>query len=309
MLNVARALGIAACLLTFATRIGVAAADETSCPPGSEPVRSDHGVVCVVVTDPGTPETPGTPADPGDGQPAGCFKTDGTEIPCVTDDGTWWSGHQCYAAPYDAPPGTPAWQGHTEGSLWQCTRCDVAGTATCHVEIVWLPPGVEPGPPTPGELATVAVGVMPLAKAEVHTAPQAPNHTYIGVENWLWVPQGQWKSLSKTVTAGGTSVTVTATPTQVVWDMGPKSMTCYSAGAEWRAGMTDAATTSCGFTYDTSSSSEPDGDFAISGVIRYQVDWTCTGSCSTASGTLGLIDAPAGRGTLRVLQRQTVVIR
>ena len=73
--------------------------------------------------------------------------------------------------------------------------------------------------------------------------------------------------------------------------------------------MTDAATTSCGFTYDHASDSQPDGVYAITVTIRYQVDWTCTGTCTAASGSLGLVDAPAGGGTMRVLQRQTVVIR
>lgn len=306
------AMLVAAALPVLAGAPSAFADGHGDCPPGTTPVNVVGGVVCVVVTVPGNPGTPGTPDDPGGGatQAAGCFKKDGTEVPCVTDDGTWWSGNQCYAAPYDAPAGAPAWQGNTDGSLWQCSRCEAVGSTTsCQVQIVWLPPGEEPGPPAPGELATVAVGLMPLATAEAHTAPQAPDHTYIGVENWLWVPNAQWASLSKTVTAGATSVTATATPSQVVWNMGPRSATCYSPGAQWHAGMSDAASTSCGFTYDTASSSEPAGVFVISATIGYQVDWTCTGFCSTTSGTLGLVDAPAGEGTMRVLQRQTVVVR
>jgi hypothetical protein len=72
--------------------------------------------------------------------------------------------------------------------------------------------------------------------------------------------------------------------------------------------MSDVATTTCGYTYETTSTDQPDGRFAISATIRYQVTWTCTGACPTASGDLGLVDAPAGSSTLRVLQRQTVVV-
>lgn len=285
---------------------------DSECPAGSTPVHIHNDVICVVVSDPGTPDNPGTPGDPGGGgqSPAGCFKNDGTEVPCATDLGGWWPGHQCYAERSDAPSGSPAWQGHSDGSVWVCTACpDVGNVSTCHVQIVWIAPGQSPGPPDPGQLATVAVGIMPLATAEVHTAPQAPDHTYIGIENWLWVPQSQWTTLAKTVTAGGTSVTVRATPRQVVWNMGTATTTCYSAGVVWQSGMTDAAETSCGYTYESSSESMPDGVFAITATIQYDVAWTCTGACTSASGTLGLVDAPAGAGALRVLQRQTVVVR
>jgi len=73
--------------------------------------------------------------------------------------------------------------------------------------------------------------------------------------------------------------------------------------------MTDAATTTCGYAYTVTSTSEPDGVFALSARIQYEVDWVCSGSCTSDAGTLGLVDAPAGAGALRVLQRQTVVVR
>ena len=289
-----------------------ARAGDPTCPQGTTPVSSDQGVICVVVTDPGEPADPGDAGDAGGGesQQEGCFENDGTKVPCVTDDGTWWSGSQCYAAPYDAPPSSPAWQGQSDGSLWQCSRCEASGSAgACNVEIIWTAPGEEPGAPTPGELATRAVGLMPLATADLHTAPQSPDPTYVGVDNWLWVPEGQWATLSKTVRAGGTSVTVTAAPSQIVWDMGPEAVTCYSPGKVWRQGMIDAATTPCSYAYERTSGSQPGGVFSISATIRYQVDWTCSGACSEGSGSLGQVDAPAGTGTIRVLQRQTVVVR
>lgn len=289
-----------------------AADGDSQCPPGTTPVSVGSGVICVVVTDPGEPGNPGDPGDPGGGgqAPAGCYKSDGTEVPCQTADGYWWSAYQCYAAPYDAPPGSPAWQGHTDGSLWQCTSCQTAGTSTtCNVQIIWTAPGQEPGPPTPEQLAAVALGMMPLAKANVRTAPEAPDATYIGVENWLWIPDSQWSTLRKSVTAGATTVTVSAAPAHVSWNLGPKTVICYGPGQAWVEGMTDAASTNCGFTYKESSDHEPDGRFPITATIRYQVTWHCTGTCPTTGGDLGLVDAPAGDGAMTVLQRQTVVVQ
>jgi hypothetical protein len=292
--------------------VPTAAAQDAQCPPGTNPVSVGSGVICVVVTDPGEPGQHGGSGDPGgSGQGAAhCYRAGGTEVPCQTEDGYWWSAYQCYAAPYDAPPGDPAWQGHTDGSLWQCTGC-VVGVApqTCHVQIIWTAPGHGPGPPTPEQLATTALGQMPLAKAEVHTAPEPPAATYIGVENWLWVPVAQWTTLSKSVSAGSTTVTVAATPSLLIWNLGPSSTTCHGPGKPWAPGMSDAATTNCGYTYKQSSDREPDGRFAITATIRYRVTWTCAGTCPTAGGDLGLVDAPAGASTMRVLQRQTVVVQ
>lgn len=311
-----RLLAAAVFALAFPVAIGTtttAASADGQCPSGQDPVATEGGVICVVVADPGTPDHPGSPGKSSGGgtdSAPGCFKKGGTEVPCATELGAWWPGHQCYAEPYDAPPGSPAWRGHTNGSLSACSTCGTAGAATnCTVQAIWTAPGQQPGPPAPGELASVAVGQMPLARAVAHTAPQAPDHTFVGVENWLWVPQNQWATLSKTVTADNTSVAVTAEPRQVVWDLGPETITCYTAGSVWHVGMTDAAQTNCGYTYGASSGSQPGGRFTVSATIRYAVRWACAGACSIAAGDLGLVDAPAGTSTLEVRQRQTVVIR
>ncbi|MEO7625659.1 MAG: hypothetical protein ABIS91_05255, partial [Nocardioides sp.] len=142
-----------------------------------------------------------------------------------------------------------------------------------------------------------------------HTAPQTPAATYVGIENWLWIPATQWGRLSKSVAAGPTTVTVTAAPSAVVWVAGSKSVTCPGPGAAWTAGMTDAAATTCSIKFQQTSVGQPDEVFAVTAVIRYHVTWSCTGTCSTASGDLGMVDAPAGTGEMAVLQRQTVVVQ
>lgn len=306
-------------VLPFLLAAPAAVADgESPCPPGTEPVSAGSGVICIVVSDPGSPGEPGDSGDPGGqgdsgggGQaPVGCFKSDGTKVPCETSDGYWWSAYQCYAAPYDAPPGSPAWQGHTDGSLWQCSSCTGNGTAgTCSVQIIWVAPGEEPGPPSPEQLAATALGLMRLPEADVHTAPTPPEATYVGVETWLWVPEEQWSDLSQSVSAGATTVTVTAAPSEVAWSLGPVSLSCDGPGTPWVRGMTDAASTTCSHTFDQTSAREPGGKFAVSASIRYGVSWACSGTCPTTGGDLGLIDSLAGASTMRVLQRQTVVVR
>lgn len=308
-----RALGIVllACGLIVA---GAQVAQASACAPGTTPsVGAGRGSICIPARDPGADSSGGDSAKvahaSGGSRPAGCFKTGGAAVPCSTHLGVWSGGNQCYAAPYNAPAGSPAWQGHSTGSLSLCSACAKAGRAnTCDAQVLWAAPGQAIGPPDPGRLASEALGLLQLQTAQVHTAPQAPAHTYVGVENWMWVPPEQWAALTKSVTAGATQVTVSAAPTRVVWDMGPGSRPCYGPGVPWRVGMTGAAHTNCSYTYNTTSDAEPGRRFAVSATISYDVTWVCRGACTQQSGTLGAVDAPAGTGVLTVLQRQTVEV-
>ncbi len=94
-----------------------------------------------------------------------------------------------------------------------------------------------------------------------------------------------------------------------MWDMGPDEKACFEAGRAWLDGMGDEAVTRCGYIYEQTSMREPEGVFRVTATITYDVDWTCARVCSTSSGSLGLVDAPAGGGTVRVLQRQSVVVQ
>jgi hypothetical protein len=116
--------------------------------------------------------------------------------------------------------------------------------------------------------------------------------------------------LTKTVRAGATAVTATAVPNLVTWNMGDGSQAfqCGDAGRPWESSYTDAAQTDCGYTYRTLSTGQPGGVFHITATISYFVTWTCSGACTSSNGTLGLVAAPAGNGSIRSLQRQTVVV-
>jgi hypothetical protein len=187
--------------------------------------------------------------------------------------------------------------------------CPVPGTP-----LVWFVPNGStaaisntPVLADPAVLAQRALGRLQLEFADARIAPGPGFHTYVHVDNWMWVPAAQWRSLSLTVSAGPTSVTVTAAPAHVEWDMGTESVECPDAGRPWRRGMTDAAKTTCSFAYE--SIENPAGDtHGVSARIVYAVTWTCSGACLTASGDLGEVAAPSGQTTtIEVRQRQTVV--
>ena len=219
-------------------------------------------------------------------------------IPCTTSAGGYdyvWMGapHNCYAWRVTPPPpaGNAAWEGHdpSEGSVYTCdvTACYLVGCAG------WFVPG-NATPPNPADLARSALDRMRLATPNIHMAPQPPLMTYVGLETWLWMDPGQWDPLSLTVTAGATSVTVVAEPVRAAWDLTAGSTTCTSAGRAWVNGMSSSEQTDCSYTFDQVSDGQPDGEFAVTSTLTYQVDWTCSGACLTGNGTLGEVDGLPG---------------
>lgn len=158
-------------------------------------------------------------------------------------------------------------------------------------------------------LAQKATKKLQLQTATVHTAPAPPHHEVVGVAVWMWVNKAEWNPLSTTVKLGPTSVTVSAAPDHVSWDMGDgNNQYCYSPGQPWVKGMTDAAQSDCTYTYRTISSGQPGGVFHITARIGYNVSWTCTGRCTSHGGSLGILQGPPGGGYIKSVQRQTVVV-
>lgn len=268
---------------------------------------------CVV--DPVTQQTVCTSTDPGSSgstsggssSGGGCSTSAGQSIPCVVNGAYWFPSQDCYAMALPDGPGNP--NPPSGSSYWVCVGTS-GGLADAGGKPFVVPNSQAPVA-DPATLAQTAVGTLQLATAQVNTAPSPPHAEVVGVEVWLWVPQNQWQPLTKTVTAGATSVTATATPEKIIWNMGDGSQptVCDNPGQAWVSTYTDSAQTDCGYTYQTLSSSQPGGVFPITATISYDVSWTCTGACTSAAGDLGLVAAPAGSGSIKTVQEQTVVIQ
>lgn len=254
-------------------------------------------------------EDTGTGGSEAPGSGGGGCSFDGRRIPCTKDGLTWIPSHACYAMDVSDwfEHGAPEWQGHTEGSLWNCMGSGPEQFPSIS-EVFWLPGGGEPPPPDPRELAEQAFGEMGLATPDVHTAPAPPLKTYVGLDTWLWMDQGQWRTLTNSVTVRDTTVNVAARVVSARWDMGSGSVGCPSAGRPWVKGMSDSVKTDCSFKYTKVSDFEPGKKFKISVHLEYQVDWTCSGECLVDDGTLGIINGPSAGSAIRVGERQSVVI-
>lgn len=289
-----------------------AEADQPDCPPGTTPSNPGGGIICIPVEDPGGDpgEEPGGSNPGGGGDRTGCVFA-GREIPCTRKGLTWFGAPQdCYAFNVSDlyPPGSPLWEEHPDGSLWSCVGAGPT-QAPASGYTFWVPPGAAPAIPDPAELARRALEQLNLAVPNVHMAPQPPLMTYVGLETWLWIDPGQWQKLRLTVTAGATSVTVTAEPVVATWSLTEGSTTCASPGRAWVSGMGDSERTDCSYTFSRVSDGQPDDAFPVSAVLTYQVDWTCTGACLAPIGTLGQVDGLPGTSAIRVGERQSVVVR
>lgn len=294
---------------------------------GQEPAFADHcgsgqvqqdiegglGHICVSVTDPGNPggDNPGGGDNGGGGGPTKCYD-DGVEVPCSNSIGIWFANPGCYASPASPQPpaSDPAWEGHTpdEGSVYQCLLDGNVGQAPQLGARFFVPNGQAPLV-DPAVLAERAMDQLELAVPEIHIAPDPPLATYVGLETWLWLPDGQWDSLSLTVSAGPTSVTVTATPVRVDWDLTEGSTSCASAGRPWVRGMSSSAQTDCSYTFSTLSDGQPDGKYAVSATIAYSATWTCSGACLTDNGDLGEVPSLTSNDAIEVDERQSVVVQ
>ena len=270
------------------------AAAASSCPDGQVPAPGP-GQICIPAADPGSPGGGGGSGG-GTGTPGG-----------GTGGGASGPGACSRYESVSSPPqaGAPEWGGHSpdEGRLVLCIP-----QGTGNPTYVFVPNGDAP-PPDPAEMARKALDELKLATPAVQMAPAPPAQTYVGLDTWLWMPPGQWATLTKSVTAGDTTVTVKAVPKSVLWDMGPSSTTCYSAGREWKTKqMTKGSTTDCSYKYTKISDFEPGKKFRVAATITYQVDWTCDGECVSDEGNLGEVPGPAGGTGITVGERQSVVV-
>ena len=83
-----------------------------------------------------SPRPPTTPTDPGGGgggsnagQPTKVvcrftLASPPREVPCSTKFGWWVQSRECYAKALSPQPpmSDPAWEGHTDGAIYECTR-------------------------------------------------------------------------------------------------------------------------------------------------------------------------------------------
>jgi hypothetical protein len=166
-----------------------------------------------------------------------------------------------------------------------------------------------PGPsPTAAQLAQQAFGLLRLPSPTGDRSPdeglrwRGEPFTYVNLWTWFWTSPESYQQVSKSVTAGAVSATVTAVPTELVFDPGDNHapVSCLGPGRAWRE--SDGAgepSTGCGYQYRHVTAASA----VIASVsIRWRVSWVGNNG---ESGTLPMLVTQ--RSTpLKVLQVQVV---
>lgn len=151
-----------------------------------------------------------------------------------------------------------------------CDNPDGRSSAT----IIWVPQRVDPQ-----QLAQQARDEVPTPSPSIQMNPPEDKGEVTNVETWLWVPPSQWQPVTASASAGNVTVTTTATPDHVVWDMGNgDAVTCNGPGTPYDTSRPAAEqSTDCSYTYRRSSARESDGRYHVTATVYYQVAWTATG--------------------------------
>lgn len=172
--------------------------------------------------------------------------------------------------------------------------------------VIWVTTGNQPAAPAvnPAVLAQQAVAQLPLPAPTIEMAPPPNRDQLVNVLSWLWVDSSAWRSLSATAAAGPVSATATATPAEVVWDMGDgHSVTCQGPGVPYDSSNPNASTY-CSYTWRTSSAGQPNGAYRVTATVYYQAAWTAAGA--PGGGSLGLVAGPSATAWVRVAESQAI---
>lgn len=172
----------------------------------------------------------------------------------------------------------------TDGA-WYRKICD-SGNGQTNATVVWLT-----NPPVdPLALAQEALQRTPIPPPAVHLNPPEGRDQVVNLPTWLWIDAAQWQPVSANASAGNVTVTATASPQSVQWDMGNGDVvTCQGPGTPYDTTKSSSQqSTDCSYTYRKSSASSPGGAFVARVTVTWDVTWSAVGIAG--GGNLGAAD-------------------
>ena len=152
------------------------------------------------------------------------------------------------------------------------------------LEIIIVTPPVGP-PVSADELAEMASSRLPLPLPEARMNPDGDQT--VNLPTWLWVDN--WRTETRSATAGGVTSTVVATPVEQRWTFGSPAerVVCREAGTPYDTSRPSSEqSTSCSYTFRHSSAGQPGDAYRVTVTLVWHVTWT---SNIGASGDLGLV--------------------
>lgn len=228
---------------------------------------------CVQEPNPGCELTAGTDAGDGGGPPARPAPgPSGTREPSAESDssgGENSTSSACTYTPsgYQPPPGAAGSGLNVPGGQWLDGLCSASDAIRTPRYVAAL---------TPVEVAALAREQLGLPTPKIQASPIGDQ--LVNLPTWLWLAGG-WQRASATASVPGVSVTATAAPISVTWSMGDGGVVmCSGPGTPFAAGADPSSTSpDCGYTYRTSSASQPGEAFPVTATVNWTVTWTGAG--------------------------------
>jgi len=123
-------------------------------------------------------------------------------------------------------------------------------------------------------IAHQARASLSLDDPAISMSPNTDTPVLVHVPVWTWIDPDHWQEQSATASVPGGSVTVTATPTSVTWQMGDgMAVDCDGAGTPYDSAMhaPEESSPDCGHTYSTT------GTVDVRAQISWETEWTSSG--------------------------------
>lgn len=269
------------CLL-YATPAARADGPPVDCGPGAQ---WDGSTCRITVTSPGQGGGSGLGAGGGSSSPRTCSYA-GISMPCQDPTLGWWSdSRHCYVklTSPQPPASMVAWVGHTDGAIYDCALPQQGSFGGLQY-LFWS--ATAPAGPDPLVLAQTAIASMNLRAISIGIVPENNPGSVglVGMPVWLWAsnpdPQS-WGPITRSASAGGVTVTATATVARVRWQMGDGAVVvCTGPGTvyEDRFGKTKSPT--CGHLYTRQ------GTYTVRAESQWVVSWSGMGLSGTIPVTL-----------------------
>ena len=151
--------------------------------------------------------------------------------------------------------------------------------------------------PSPEALRDHARRELIIPALTTRTSPAST--TYVNARTWLWVEGADWRPQSATASVPGITVTVTATPVTVTWDMGDGSLPFECGPGK---PYTPDEEPPCVYAYAKSSAGQPDEAYRATATVHWTISWTVAGA--PGGGGLGMAETRSSMA-VRVAEIQT----
>lgn len=264
----------------------------------TNPETGQLQLVCEEVGD-----NPGGGDDDGnDGGTSTCTRN-GQTIPCQMEGVGSWNG-ECYVTPtqVEVQPPPPAGQTEDDGAWYYCIYPSGGGT---YVGTTWVANGTTFIDPV--VLAYRAVAAMDLDPITIGIVPESgPDRVgLVGLPVWMWVDnqtEDTFGPITRSASEGPVSVSVTASVSSVIWDMGDGTkVTCTGPGSPYADHYGKQESPTCGHRYARMSSSQPDGAYQVTATSHWVVEWAGGGQSGTIELDLTTEPLPIRVGEAQVL--------